>query len=1069
MVHLLSGKKGTPSEDFIVPAPPSVKTTSRYFGCCCSPSRVFKVFKFAIQEWVFLALLGLIMAVFSLLMDMAISALQEGQMTLYRHFRDDETWVVPFMVWSFYGMVVVIASALAAHFIAPQAIGSGIPEMKTVLRGVILKEYLTIRTLVSKMIALSLAIGSGLPVGKEGPFVHIASVVASQLSRFVHGSESLFENESRANEMLAAGCAVGVACTFSAPVGGVLFSIEVTAVYFAVRSYWRGFFAATCSATLFSVLRGLRKGTPSAWSDLLALSVGAHYQTTFSLTNAFTSSELIFVAAIGLICGITGALFVFIHRTVVLFLRKNKYIKIVLQKYWLVYPAVVSFLISACMYPLGAGRYLGGEQAFSHTLNDFFVNCSWLEDTNNSYGCGPGVNFSRANWAGPNNEINIFHSLIAFQVAFFFLSIAASTLPIAAGIFMPVFVIGGAFGRFVGELLRLWYPNGVIDGVLATRVDPGIYAVVGAAAFCGSVTHTVSVAVIVFELTGQLVLLIPVMIAVLISNAVCSYLQPSFYDSVIKIKHLPYLPDISQSSSMYHSLTAEQFMTSPAAYIAKDSTYAELQTLIYAMTHVRAFPLVENKTSMVLTGSISRSHLFKLLQANVGVKARQAEAAERIRRAIREVSERYHVPSNARLTNNITYNKSNNMMSMGMKRSPQRFTVVSVENSPGSSGEISKSSVAFDNNLLSVPDHSSFPKASNDTMDVFSFRHNAKIWPTEWMSKFPVLKTESSRERSQTCPTILAMGTKRSKSSNLLSDSLSPEFHHTIGNVFRSITRGIGKSKKETDFDLHGEERDEWEKSVLQQKIDFTNIHIDPSPFQMVETTSLFKVHSIFSLLGLKRAYVTKAGRLVGVISLCDLRHAIESLQSGNIPGKGETMTTSLEKSEDESTDDVDYLHPKLEVLTRPNTCDDLCDLSERSMHVNSNDTTIPDNEQNETEKSRRISTSASEPWLVGLNEKENLPKPVPKFTLDLPPSTIADVISNEADSAEISTNRSDETVQRRRSPPHVRIVIPDDKVDDSEMRYLPVAESSDLKNILCGMDGTFDRMNHVRVLPFSL
>ncbi|ETN76832.1 chloride transporter, ClC family [Necator americanus] len=325
-------------------------------------------------------------------------------MTLYRHFRDDETWVVPFMVWSFYGMVVVIASALAAHFIAPQAIGSGIPEMKTVLRGVILKEYLTIRTLVSKMIALSLAIGSGLPVGKEGPFVHIASVVASQLSRFVHGSESLFENESRANEMLAAGCAVGVACTFSAPVGGVLFSIEVTAVYFAVRSYWRGFFAATCSATLFSVLR-------------VALSVGAHYQTTFSLTNAFTSSELIFVAAIG----------------------------------WLVYPAVVSFLISACMYPLGAGRYLGGEQAFSHTLNDFFVNCSWLEDTNNSYGCGPGVNFSRANWAGPNNEINIFHSLIAFQVAFFFLSIAASTLPIAAGIFMPVFVIGGAFGRFVGE------------------------------------------------------------------------------------------------------------------------------------------------------------------------------------------------------------------------------------------------------------------------------------------------------------------------------------------------------------------------------------------------------------------------------------------------------------------------------------------------------------------------------------------------------------------------------------------------------------------------------------------
>ncbi|KHJ76388.1 hypothetical protein OESDEN_23992 [Oesophagostomum dentatum] len=86
------------------------------------------------------------------------------------------------------------------------------------------------------------------------------------------------------------------------------------------------------------------------------------------------------------------------------------------------------------------------------------------------------------------------------------------------------------------------------------------------------------------------------MISVLIANAVCSYLQPSIYDSIIKIKHLPYLPDISHSSSMYHSLTAEQFMTTPAAFIARDSTYGELQELISGMSHVRAFPLVENKS-----------------------------------------------------------------------------------------------------------------------------------------------------------------------------------------------------------------------------------------------------------------------------------------------------------------------------------------------------------------------------------------------------------------------------------------------------------------------------------------
>lgn len=35
---------------------------------------------------------------------------------------------------------------------------------------------------------------------------------------------------------------------------GVLFSIEVTSTYFAVRNYWRGFFAATFSAFVFRVL-----------------------------------------------------------------------------------------------------------------------------------------------------------------------------------------------------------------------------------------------------------------------------------------------------------------------------------------------------------------------------------------------------------------------------------------------------------------------------------------------------------------------------------------------------------------------------------------------------------------------------------------------------------------------------------------------------------------------------------------------------------------------------------------------------------------------------------------------
>lgn len=88
--------------------------------------------------------------------------------------------------------------------------GSGIPEMKTILRGVALKEYLTFKTLVAKVIGLTATLGAGMPLGKEGPFVHIASIVAQLLSKLITSFNGIFENESRNTEMLAAACAVGV-------------------------------------------------------------------------------------------------------------------------------------------------------------------------------------------------------------------------------------------------------------------------------------------------------------------------------------------------------------------------------------------------------------------------------------------------------------------------------------------------------------------------------------------------------------------------------------------------------------------------------------------------------------------------------------------------------------------------------------------------------------------------------------------------------------------------------------------------------------------------------------------
>lgn len=60
-----------------------------------------------------------------------------------------------------------------------------------------------------------------------------------------------------------------------------------------------------------------------------------------------------------------------------------------------------------------------------------------------------------------------------------------------------------------------------------------------------------STAVIVFELTGQISHILPVMIAVILANAVAQSLQPSLYDSIIRIKKLPYLPELGWGHHEY--------------------------------------------------------------------------------------------------------------------------------------------------------------------------------------------------------------------------------------------------------------------------------------------------------------------------------------------------------------------------------------------------------------------------------------------------------------------------------------------------------------------------------------
>lgn len=75
-----------------------------------------------------------------------------------------------------------------------------------------------------------------------------------------------------------------------------------------------------------------------------------------------------------------------------------------------------------------------------------------------------------------------------------------------------------------------------------------------------------------------------------------------------------------------------------------------------------------------------------------------------------------------------------------------------------------------------------------------------------------------------------------------------------------------------------------WDEQQMQLSVDFSSCQIDPAPFQLIEKTSLLKVHSLFSLVRVNLAYVTAVGKLVGVIGLKELKKAVEDANSGKLP-----------------------------------------------------------------------------------------------------------------------------------------------------------------------------------------
>lgn len=597
------------------------------------------------------------MALISFFMDYTIQMCQEAHFFLYKELSNYA--ILQFLTWVSFPLVFIIFSVGFVNIVAPQAIGSGIPEMKTILRGVILDEYLTVRVLIAKMVGLVASLGSRLPIGKEGPFVHIASIVATLLNKLLMKCKARPQRDGYRSEMLAAACAVGVACNFAAPIGGVLFSIEVTTTYFAVRDYWRGFFGAVCGAFMFRLLAVWRNEEET---------ITALFKTNFRLEFPYDLQEFIGFTMIGIFCGLLGALFVYLHKKVSEIHDIIPCLKKCFQPSIFIYPALVSIVISSVKFPGGLGQYMAGELTLKEAVDALFDNKTW--NTLGYVDVSEVLPDMQDGWKHPN--VNVYITLSTFIVVHFVMTAFAITLPIPAGVFMPVFVTGAAFGRLVGETMSALYPEGFysIASGQVYRIMPGGYAVVGAASLSGAVTHTVSTAVIVFELTGQISHILPVMIAVLIANMIAQGLQPSIYDSIIKIKNLPYLPDMPHGRRKLDGLILKDFMVKNFHFVQLNTTQKRIEHIL-SESPAMNFPVVKD-SNMALVASVSRTVLQSVC-AGTKNNATGIDHAYTIRRqdeTLESQSELVTVPKNGNVTMHSAEADLKNVVSTNQVYSP---------------------------------------------------------------------------------------------------------------------------------------------------------------------------------------------------------------------------------------------------------------------------------------------------------------------------------------------------------------------------------------------------------------
>ena len=417
-------------------------------------------------------------------------------------------------------------------------------------------------------------------LGKEGPLVHVACCCANLFMKLFDGINS---NEARKRETLSAAAASGISVAFGSPIGGVLFSLEQLSYYFPDKTMWAAFVCAMVAAVTLHAFDPFRTGK-------LVL-----YQVTYH--SGWHAFELVPFALIGIIGGLYGAMFIKLNMRVAAWRTSNSNPFLKRPVLEVVVVALITGLIS---YPI---TFLRAQS--SELVEYLFAECTEVSD-----------DILGLCKSGTANTGVIFILLLSGLIGFV-LAVITFGLQIPAGILLPSMAVGALYGRVVGLIMEVWqtqHPNFIAFARCEPDIPcitPGTYAVIGAAsALAGATRMTVSIVVIMFELTGALTYVLPIMVAVMLSKWVGdAFGKRGIYESWIHFQGYPFLDNRDEGT--VPDVPVAQIMTrleDLVCILATGHTIESLRELLREH-RFRGFPVVNDSREATLLGYISRTEL----------------------------------------------------------------------------------------------------------------------------------------------------------------------------------------------------------------------------------------------------------------------------------------------------------------------------------------------------------------------------------------------------------------------------------------------------------------------------